>query len=213
MKRLERWLLIALSLLTLFLFDATADRIRATYFNVPTGIMLYSKNGVCPAGWVEHTDARGRYIVGLVSGGTLSATVGTPLTNSENRIVGQHNHIQDAHNHMQDSHNHTQDSHNHTQNSHNHTQDAHTHSFTTFGNTEVVGIIGSGSDVYDNSGTFNTSSDVATNQATTAVNQAATTTNQAATATNQAATPTNQSTGSVANTNGPYIQLIACRKG
>src|SRR6202008_4596802 len=38
------------------------------------------------------TTARGRYIVGLVSGGTNAATVGTALSNAENRPVGQHTH-------------------------------------------------------------------------------------------------------------------------
>lgn len=48
--------------------------------------------GACPAGWTEFTEAQGRYLVGLPSGGALSATVGTALTNSENRAVGGHDH-------------------------------------------------------------------------------------------------------------------------
>ncbi|MBI5151721.1 MAG: LamG domain-containing protein, partial [Candidatus Pacebacteria bacterium] len=46
----------------------------------------------CPAGWTEYTAARGRYIVGTPASGTIGATVGTALSNTENRPVGQHNH-------------------------------------------------------------------------------------------------------------------------
>mgnify|MGYP001562046304 CR=1 FL=1 len=46
----------------------------------------------CPSGWTEYTAARGRYIVGNPSGGTLAGTAGTALTDLENRAVGQHNH-------------------------------------------------------------------------------------------------------------------------
>jgi hypothetical protein len=41
--------------------------------------------GSCPSGWSEYTAARGRVVVGVPSGGTLSGTVGTALTNLENR--------------------------------------------------------------------------------------------------------------------------------
>jgi len=46
----------------------------------------------CPAGWSELTAARGRYIVGLPTSGTLAAAVGTALANSESRAVGLHSH-------------------------------------------------------------------------------------------------------------------------
>jgi hypothetical protein len=39
----------------------------------------------CPAGWSELTQARGRVVVGLVSDGTLGSTVGSPLTDLEDR--------------------------------------------------------------------------------------------------------------------------------
>jgi excisionase family DNA binding protein len=48
--------------------------------------------GSCPSGWTEYTAARGRYVVGVPSGGTVAGTQGTALTNLENRAVGQHNH-------------------------------------------------------------------------------------------------------------------------
>jgi len=63
---------------------------------VPQGTIA-AFNSVCPSGWTEFTSAQGRYIVGNPSGGTLAATVGTALTNSENRATGSHTHpIQDT---------------------------------------------------------------------------------------------------------------------
>ena len=58
---------------------------------VPAGTIAFF-TGACPTGWTEYTAARGRYIVGTPSGGTAEGTVGTALTNVENRAVGQHNH-------------------------------------------------------------------------------------------------------------------------
>ncbi len=46
----------------------------------------------CPTGWSPLATAEGRVIAGLPSGGTLGATVGTALSNQENRAVGQHSH-------------------------------------------------------------------------------------------------------------------------
>src|SRR5438309_739496 len=53
---------------------------------------LLIDTGSCPAGYTELTALRGRYPVGVPSGGTMAATVGTPLTNSENRPAGAHTH-------------------------------------------------------------------------------------------------------------------------
>ena len=58
---------------------------------VPEGSIM-AFDDVCPTGWTEYTAGRGRYIVGNPSGGTLGSTVGTALTDSENRAVGQHEH-------------------------------------------------------------------------------------------------------------------------
>jgi len=58
----------------------------------PSGAVMFFNLTSCPAGWSELTDARGRYLVGLPSGGTLAAKVGTALTNVENRAVGVHGH-------------------------------------------------------------------------------------------------------------------------
>jgi hypothetical protein len=59
---------------------------------VPAGAVMFFNLPSCPQGWSELTTARGRYVVGLPSGGTLGAQLGTPLTNLENRPVGQHTH-------------------------------------------------------------------------------------------------------------------------
>lgn len=58
---------------------------------VPVGTIA-AFNETCPAGWTEFTDAQGRYIVGLPSGGNLGVSVGAALSDQENRSVGQHNH-------------------------------------------------------------------------------------------------------------------------
>jgi hypothetical protein len=68
---------------------------------VPAGAVMFFSLGSCPSGWSEFTSVRGRYIVGLPSGGTLAGTVGTALSDQENRAVGKHNHsiIDPAHEH------------------------------------------------------------------------------------------------------------------
>ena len=59
----------------------------------PAGmVMFYNASTTCPTGWTEYTEARGRYVVGLPSGGTVTATSGAALSNIENRAVGQHTH-------------------------------------------------------------------------------------------------------------------------
>jgi hypothetical protein len=57
-----------------------------------SGLIGYFATSTCPTGWSEVTAARGRYIVGLPASGSVSSTVGTALSNSENRAVGQHTH-------------------------------------------------------------------------------------------------------------------------
>ena len=57
-----------------------------------TTTISYFNLASCPTGWSELTSARGRYIVGLPSGGTLAGTAGTALSNQENRVVGPHTH-------------------------------------------------------------------------------------------------------------------------
>ena len=75
-----------------FSVDKSGNITSAGTFNLPTGMVAPFNLVSCPSGWSELTAARGRYVVGLPSGGTLAATQGTALTNTENRAVGQHNH-------------------------------------------------------------------------------------------------------------------------
>mgnify|MGYP001566600692 CR=1 FL=1 len=60
-----------------------------------TGEVFHTTAASCPAGSAEYTTARGFYIVGLPSGGTSATSVGTALTNLENRAAGQHLHSVD----------------------------------------------------------------------------------------------------------------------
>jgi hypothetical protein len=94
----------------------------ATPSGVPSGVIAYMA-GACPSGWTEYTAARGRYVVGVPSGGTVAGTVGTALTNQENRAVGQHTHTFSGS----------------ALSAHNHTQDAHLHGQTSWSNNGTVG--------------------------------------------------------------------------
>lgn len=67
-------------------FADGADNVGA---GVPSGFVGFFNLGSCPSGWSEVTGAKGRYLVG---GGSTGATVGTALSNQENRAVGQHSH-------------------------------------------------------------------------------------------------------------------------
>jgi len=65
---------------------------RSSWGDASTGSVSFFNLASCPSGWSEYTNARGRYVVGLPSGGTLAGTAGTALSNLENRAVGQHTH-------------------------------------------------------------------------------------------------------------------------
>jgi hypothetical protein len=56
------------------------------------GMVAAFRLNACPSGWSKLTSAEGRYVLGMPSGGTLDAVVGTALTNLENRASGQHTH-------------------------------------------------------------------------------------------------------------------------
>jgi hypothetical protein len=51
------------------------------------GLVAFFNLAACPTGWTEVTGARGRTVVGLPSGGTLSGTVGTAMTNLSGRTI------------------------------------------------------------------------------------------------------------------------------
>jgi hypothetical protein len=52
---------------------------------VPQGAVMTFNLASCPSGWTEVTDAQGRAIVGLPAGGTLAGTVGSGLSDLEDR--------------------------------------------------------------------------------------------------------------------------------
>ena len=74
------------------------------------GAIIFYNGTSCPTGYNEVTGARGRTVVGLPAAGTLAGTVGTALTNLEDR-----------------THTHTGPSHTHTYTD----VIAHTHTFTS----------------------------------------------------------------------------------
>lgn len=63
---------------------------------LPSKSILFFNSTICPSGWTEVTSARGRYIVGRPSGGTLAGTAGDDLDNLENRNLGTHAHSASA---------------------------------------------------------------------------------------------------------------------
>lgn len=67
---------------------------------VPKGLIAYTASSSAPTGWAEYTAARGRCIVGVPSGGTLAGTVGTALTNQQNKT---HSHTGPSHTHPQNT--------------------------------------------------------------------------------------------------------------
>ena len=52
--------------------------------SLPAGIIVFTA-GACPATWTEYAAAQGFAVVGLVAGGTAAGTVGTALTNLQDK--------------------------------------------------------------------------------------------------------------------------------
>jgi hypothetical protein len=101
---------------------------------IPSNLVAYVTGASAPSGWSEYTSARGRMIVGLVSGGTDEGTVGTALTDEQDK-----------------THTHTGPSHTHTGPSHTHTGGAHQH-LNAF-HIDSSGIMGKSGGLYGYSGT------------------------------------------------------------
>ena len=177
-----------------FSVDVVGD-IRATQKIKQNGIDVISAGMVaffnlssCPTGWSELTSARGRYIVGLPSGGTLAGTAGTAFTtNAENRTVGPHSHTNTINN------------------------SSHTHTISyPLSCTGSVGCWGYGETA--DSGTLNRplfNFRAADSFTPTSPGFSVSSDNANATLTNSSA-GTNISATS--GTNAPYIQLLACQK-
>jgi len=64
---------------------------------VPANVIAYTSDASAPSGWSEYTAARGRVIVGLPSGGTVAGTVGTALTDLQDKT---HTHTGPSHQHI-----------------------------------------------------------------------------------------------------------------
>jgi hypothetical protein len=66
----------------------------AGLIEIPVGTVSFFDLAGCPPGWREKPNAIGRYLVGLnpASQGSLNQTQGEPLSNLENRAVGNHTH-------------------------------------------------------------------------------------------------------------------------
>lgn len=72
-------------------YAQTASKIAGPLL-VPPGAVMFFNLTSCPEGWSELTAARGRYLVGLPDGGALLSTVGTSLSDQEERPAGTHYH-------------------------------------------------------------------------------------------------------------------------
>ncbi len=64
----------------------------------PKNLIAFTTDSVAPAGWTENTASRGFVIAGLPSGGTVAGTVGTALTNVQNKSTN-HVHTGAVHTH------------------------------------------------------------------------------------------------------------------
>ncbi len=117
------------NLTTLDAGEITTGTLASARGGVPANAVIFIPATTCPTGYTEYTTLRGRYAVGLVANGTSAATVGTALTNTENRAVGQHTHTQNAHNHGI-----TDAGHTHTYNEHGGSTSAFTATGTIWGN-------------------------------------------------------------------------------
>jgi hypothetical protein len=71
--------------------DGRVGQLETQQGTVPGAVMFFNLAS-CPPGWSALQGAQGRYVVGLGAAGTLAGTVGTALTDQENRPVGQHGH-------------------------------------------------------------------------------------------------------------------------
>ena len=76
--------------------SAQPEGVKWTDNTIPSGLIMMKSSGSCPTGWTEYTMTRGRALVGVPSGGTIQGTVGTALTNLQNKT---HTHTGPSHTH------------------------------------------------------------------------------------------------------------------
>jgi hypothetical protein len=166
----------------------------AMYEEIPAGAVMYFNLAACPTGWQELTASQGRYLVGRPNGGTLGATVGTALTDEENRAVGQHNHDVTDPGH---SHGVTDPGH-----SHGVTDPGHTHSIRLDDAVSGAGHIeDTGADERTGMSTGSNTTGISINSNSTSISINAGSTGL-----------TISNSGSTGGTNAPYLQLLVCQK-
>ena len=172
---------------------------------VPTGAVMFFNLAACPAGWSASTAANGRYLVGMPPSGTLAGTVGTALTNEENRAVGQHTHgvTDPGHGHGVSDPGH---GHGVTDNGHAHgvaagNQYLYWNTGTCTGDIGVVPTTATGACTDANGGTGSAKANVTIQGGTTGISV-----QTGATGIGVA------NSGSVAGTNAPYVQFLVCQK-
>ncbi|MFN7181443.1 MAG: hypothetical protein ACK4NF_02040 [Planctomycetota bacterium] len=83
------FVIIFVGILLIFSFIALKEKDISP---IPSKAVMFFNSRQCPQGWEELKEGQGRYVVGLVKDGTLMATVGEPLLDKENRVVGKHTH-------------------------------------------------------------------------------------------------------------------------
>jgi hypothetical protein len=91
--------LIFISLMIIFSINSQAksedQKINLEKENViiPKGMIAFFANAICPDGWSDIAELRGRFILGLPPSGETQATVGKPLANKERRrVLAAHTH-------------------------------------------------------------------------------------------------------------------------
>jgi len=162
---------------------------------IPTGTVIFYDGPSCPAGWTELTEARGRVILGLPSGGTLKGTKGTALNNLGARTITEvpsHTHLIDPPPTITT------------------TDGSHTHSYNDLYWSEHWGDVDIGNDGWDNNVGGNSGQDYDNDGY-----QWVRTTGSAGSHSHTVDIPpfTSSPTGvSAVDVTMPYIQLLVCKK-
>ncbi|MCA9979826.1 MAG: hypothetical protein KDD89_03315 [Anaerolineales bacterium] len=182
--------------------------------SIPSKAVIFIEESTCPSGWTALTAAEGRYLVGRPGGGQVGATVGTALSDQENRAVGQHSHtVNDP------GHGHTVNDPGH---SHSASDAGHSHGVTDPGHTHSlsgVRVDGGGNGDGNGSPKFSSSGNPTTSNSTTGIAIDSASANITVQSANTGITLDNTTTGvtiadegMVAGTNAPYVQLLVCQK-
>jgi hypothetical protein len=163
--------------------QSLASQVSQLQEAVAPGAVVFFNLAACPAGWSALVTAQGRYVVGLAPGGTVAAAVGTALSDQENRATGQHSHTVSDPGH-----------------SHGIADPGHSHGPAS-GGAFLANFINNAPVNVPMGGGYGFAQAATTQGATTGVSVQSAMTGASINA-----------AGSVAGTNAPYIQLLACQK-